>query len=290
MRLLLLSSLATVACSGPVSGPEPERPMSATLLPTASPLGLSGLTTDPAGNVWAIPERTREVIKLASHHGIAIEERVGLIGVPVGLETESITWLGGSIIAIGTEAAGDRSSDLILLATRANDNFVVTDSLSLSYAPWETVGVDNEGIEGICAAGGFLFAAGEVVLETESGPAAPLGIFNLGTRQWTHTTIALTSTSGKIAGLDCRQTDPSSGVVELVAIERHFDVRRVLSMTVSSEPPATSNLRIASDVSEAISDNIEGITFGDRSWLLVTDNYFRGRQDGPGKLIAVRGN
>lgn len=286
MRRCIPLVLAFAGCAGP---PQTARSAtSARLLPADSPVGLSGLTTDPFGTLWAIPERSREIVALQRRGDVVtVGSRLRLVGVPDELETESITWLGGSLVALGTEAAGTRPRDLILIAQRVRDRFAVTDSLILEYAPWGVSGIDNEGIEGLCAAGGQLFAAGEVVLESSEGPYAPLGIFDLGTRTWTHTKLPLTSSTGKIAGLDCRERD---GAVELIAIERHFDVRRVLAATITRDPPLVTGQRIAADVSDVIGDNVEGITFGSGEWLMITDNHFKNRRDGPGKLVAVRGN
>lgn len=285
-----------------------------------APDGLSGLARDIDGRLWAVSETSHQLVVLDVLSRLP-SRALDIHGVPAGLELESIAFLDDGSLAIGTESEDDdRSSDLVLFATRAGDGFEVRSSLDVPYGLWDLHSASDEGIEAICAADGLLVVASETVIEDDSGRTAPLGIYDLESGTWRAARLPLTSLEGKISGLACRSTGlgEDSGDradIEFIAIERHFNVRRGLRWTMANDVAAgpgdqalTMAPTIFFDISQDSADNLEGIEWigpeigpgighvlghalghgtSHEAVAMVTDNYFRSERSGLGKLLMV---
>jgi hypothetical protein len=246
--------------------------------------GLSGLTTAGDGTLWAVAESTRALVALVPGAAARI---VDLEGVPDGLDTESIAWIDGSRFALGTESMDEtRAADLVLFVDVGADRARVIDTIELPYAALAVAPQENRGIEGLCHAGGVLVAAMENVIEGDGSPPrrfAPLALRVRG--EWTVTRAALTTETGKLSGLVCRSR---SGVVEVLAIERHYEVMRVLRYAVEPGDDVIEAV-VARDLRGRLDGdpNLEGITVDAAGGVvLVVDNHY-GERTGPNELVRA---
>jgi len=252
--------------------------------------GLSGLAFDAAGALWAVAERGGALVSVMPGEPRARTQRK-VIGIPEGLDLESVDFLDDGRVVFGTESDDDdREADILLFADIDGDEVRVTDTLAMSYKAWDQACEGNQGIEAVCAASGRVVALGESQLPVTEQRQAPLGVYDLAAKTWSTYRLALTSDRGKIAGATCRATP---GGLEILALERHFGVRRVLRWTVPLEAAAKRNdapirPEIAYDFTELSEDNPEGIDWlPDGKLVVVTDNQSGRVVKGDGKLLVL---
>lgn len=281
---------------GPVASPVP-RPIEAvrTVIHAPGVTGLSDLTADDDGNLWSIAERYRALVRMAADGSGG--EVIPLAGVPDSLDVEGAAWLGGDRIALATEADGpDRDGDLILFARVIGRRVVVERSARLSYSLWPLRPRGNQGIEGLCRAGGSLVAAVESVIGGGDRRLAPIAIYDLASGSWTPSLVRLTSATGKIAGLSCRlRGDGAAATIDVMAVERHFEVARLIRFEVpvgraKPGPPAVVTPVLVTDLAPLLvrEENFEGLVWdGDRSFALVVDNDWA-VVSGPNLLVRAR--
>lgn len=252
--------------------------------------GLSGLTTDGDGTLWALPERDRQLVAIRDERVTRVVSFDGALG---DLDAEALTWLGGARFAIGTESDdATRLTDRIFVVEVAGERANVIDELDLPYAAIGAVPDPDDGLEGLCHVDGELIAAVEHVLEADGERFAACGRVTLeGARQWRPFRVRLTTDVGKISDLACR---PGVGGVEVLAIERglhdHRWVARVIRFVV---PPASDGAVL---VAEEVFDldgwtvdrpNPEGITVdGAGDIWMVVDNHYHVRT-GPNELLHI---
>ena len=240
--------------------------------------GLSDLARDANGRVWAVPERDRVLLRLDLQKATPAVDAppIPIDGVTQGTDTEALTWLDANTVAFGTETHEDkRDHDDVLFATRQKDRLVVQNTIPLPYALWDMVGHTNDGIEGLCNAGGRLLASVETVgLTADQKRFAPLGRLELGRNTWTPLRLLLTSRTGKISALACRLDDRDQ--LEVVAIERHYGIARLLHFFVPRDgKPQDIIPTVLLDLGQAIRvlPNFEGIAWTPEGGLwLITDN------------------
>lgn len=260
---------------------------------TGSYGGLSDLTTDARGHFWSIPERERVLLRLhleGPQPGVDAPP-IPIDGIADNLDTESLTWLSDDKFAIGTETqSARRSSDDILLVTVQGDKATVTNRITLPYALWGMSAANNQGIEGLCYAGGHLIAAGESVGHTPDGQRfAPLGRYDPSKNAWMPFSLLLTSSTGKISALACRQ-NPADSKMTVLAIERHFGVAKLLRFSL---PLAGEGSAITPEVLVDFARVIEGLpNYEGVGWSLQGDIYMltdnrMGVEMGPTEGILV---
>ena len=108
--------------------------------------------------------------------------------------------------------------------------------------------------------------------------------------------LALTSETGKISGLDCRAR---GGVIEAIAVERHFEVSRLLAFTLPEGGSALEKQekddkpiepRVIADLAGFTNGgkrNFEGVVWIDeRRAALIVDNQYRG-VTGPNEIVWI---
>jgi hypothetical protein len=208
---------------------------------------------------------------------------VPIEGIPRGLELEAVTSMGSGRFAVGTEAANaDRPSDKIFLVQVSGTRAHVDDVIDLPYSGLPIAATANHGIEGLCWADGHLFAAFEQPLVSPAGRFAVLVHRNPSGHLHT-STLALTTATGKVSGLDCRLTTDGADVI---AIERHFGVRRVLAFAYSFARAAASKPRVVRDLNNVLPANAnpEGIAWDGAAFVVILDNHYRVRT-GPCELL-----
>lgn len=278
----------------------------ATLAPVATGAlqGLSDLTTtandDGSLTLWALPEQQRFLAPLDAGQPTRPYLLPGarpIRDIDDAYDTESVTSLGAGRFAVGTETmeAGRASDIIFVLAGDSNASgaggvqsaqpLVVAQAIAMPYALWPGFRASgNEGIEGLCHAGGQLLASSESPGRLADGSRfAPLGLYDMVRDTWRPMALALTLPTGRIAALQCRIVPERPEFIEVLAIERHFGVGRLLHAWVprhvSGAPPAEV-LRITPTVLADLSQLLQPIVnFEGAAWLpsgrvaLVTDNH-----------------
>jgi hypothetical protein len=297
-RLVLASAaLFPLAChsrSSPVPAGDGGVPRQILVTGTDA-VGLSSLAVGPSGGLFTMTERKPLLIEV-SPSGAKVRETM-VSGVPEGLDFESLAWLSGESFAIGTEGGCSKSgADRILLATRDGDAARVTRTLDVPLADFQASCDEGHGIEGLCAASGKLVAAIEAPIDGEGSQRyAPIERIDPETGDRAAFRLSLTSTKdekGKISGLDCRPR--GDDLIEVLAIERHFEVSRILSFTIPLKGPGNASPiepRVLVDLAPHSNDgkrNFEAIVWKDDGHaLLIVDNQYGEKVSGPNELLEV---
>lgn len=282
--LLALATVVSIACTPPLPG----NPLH---LETETP-GLSGLAFGPDGSLWAIPEESRELLRIDRDTGAVTAFPIE--GMPAGLEAEALSYRGDGHFVVGTETDGESRShdELIVLAFDGRVARVV-EQYQCRYDMWGIHGSGNRGIEGLCTVATGVVVAAEVAGSREGRRYAPLA-WRTDDGQWGAYRVWLSSETGKLAGIACR--DRSDGGADVVAVERHYEVTRILGFElppprpgepVAIQPKVLRNLD-GWVRSLEMQPNFEGIVWleDDRVALLV-DNQYRGQRTGPSELWFV---
>lgn len=279
--------------------------------------GISDLAVAKSGNqitYWLIPERQRGILALSGDdvaRGVAgsVARPVGstqiwptvpvvtsIRGVPQGLDTEAFAFAAPDRWLMGTESGGSqRTHDAILVVEPRGTQGQVTGQIDVPWDLWGLRANSNEGIEGLCSVGNTVLFAGETVGHLPNGARfAPLGRRGAQDDAWTPLFLQLTSQTGKISGLACRtQENLGDGpkLIEVVAIERHYRVSRILRFVV----PFDGGERAIIEPTDSFDltnwldplPNYEGIAWlGDDALLLISDNSMAVRS-GPTEALVV---
>jgi hypothetical protein len=287
MRLAVaLIPLALCACEEKRGNRAPiDREAAAALFeetPIDAPPGMSDLTIDEHGVLWSISERDRIVLEIQLGKPTV---RHKLQGVTLGLDTEAILALGGGRFAIGVEG-GMAPAAGILMAELRGDDVVVTSTRGLLDKDLGIALTINHGIEALCGRDGELLAAAESVGTLPDGRRwAP--IVRLRGDELHASRLYLTTKKGKISAMYCTVAD--DGTAQVVAIERHFGVVRLLSFTVGRDSVDITPT-VDLDLFPTLHDhfNLEGITkLADGRIVLINDNQNK-RAEGPTQLFVFR--
>jgi hypothetical protein len=271
MKWLVAGALvagALVACSGRHPGKLDEtkaKQLFDVVQLADAPPGVSDLTLDDKGTIWAIAERDRVVLELTTPI-----KKHSLDGVDAGLDTEAVTWLGDNHFALGIEATHAPVA-AIAFADLEGDHVVVKKTRTLTSAELGVEITTNHGIEALCGRDDELLAATESV-----------GKFGDGTR-WAALVrvhgdeldvakLHLTTDVGKISALTCKFSD--DGTADVLAIERHYGVSRILHF-VAKRGDADITPEVVLDLAPVLHDslNLEGIVrLPDGRIVTVNDN------------------
>jgi hypothetical protein len=283
---LLLVMLA--ACGGTAErGPQPQQPAHAPAfieVPLATAPGLSGLATDESGALWTVAERARTAYRITLDAALhPTVDPYPIEGGHNGYDLEAIAVLGGGAFAFGTE--NQRSGvATIQLAMQRGHTLAITNTITITD---QDVGVPldaNHGAEGVCGVGSTVIAALES-WSTEPHRWAPVLRIIDGVVVRAHR-LSLTSATGRISSLDC--TIDADGTVHALAIERHFEVMRVLAFTLPRDAPETIQPTVILDVGAELNGkaNLEGIArLADGRLVAVVDNQWK-TIEGESRLIV----
>lgn len=216
-------------------------------------------------------------------------DRLPVVGCPPKTDLEALTWIGDGRFAVGTETQeAGRSRDALLYGRVEGDRFVLGSADTCDYGLWGLTASDNHGIEGLCHVDGFLILATELIDEQRDRRWAPLAMLDLKTQTWTAHRVGLTSKTGKLAALDCRMVD---GDIVALAVERHFEVSRLIRFEVPRSGPAGwIEPRVVADLAALIEPlpNFEGLVWeADGSAVLLTDNKYRGMASDPSRVFSI---
>ena len=276
-RLIALAILG--GCGG--GGGEP-RPAGEIVLELATEPGLSGLSLAPDGALWTVAERSRTAYRIVlDGDRIGTLETIAIEGLPEDLDIEAIEAGDFGPFWLGTEGNGTASAQ-VWIADLAGGVMTVRPEPD-ALVPDRRVVEPNHGVEGLCFDGG----AGAVALETaidEGGRRlGQLGLVRgAGPGEPRH--VILTSKTGKISGIDCTRFEDG---VEILAIERHFEVTRIIRFRLSSLT-APAKPEVVYDLARmAKGRNFEGLArLPDGRIALVTDNQWK-TIDGPSQLVLL---
>lgn len=245
--------------------------------PIGGALGLSGLARTPDGVFWAVPERDRFMLRIPPH---GLPEKIPITGAAKGLDLESLAWVGGATLAVGTESTeADRLTDVIYFGLISSTGIELKPRFVFDYGAFSTRAPRNVGVEALCAAEGRLIAGNEIALELRGRRVAPLMVFDLASGESKRYAVALTSKTGKLAGMCCRPT-PEHDAIEALAIERHFGVSVIIRFII---PLIDKDQALPSEVVFDFGTrlnpppNFEGIEWiSDDEVILVSDNQYGG--------------
>jgi hypothetical protein len=293
--------LAAAACGASGAPREPGPALPAAIdgvrryqLDVPGVTGLSDLTRDGEGRLWAVAERSRSVLRI-DRPG-AKPTVLGIAGVPDELDVEGIAWLDGGRFALATESnAGLRRTDALFLAAIEGSVLRVQERRDLDYHLWPLDPIGNQGVEGVCRAGGELVLAIETVMATGDDRFAPIAVHDLATGAWTPYRVRLTTRTGKLSAVACLPSRATGGAIDVLAIERHFDVARLLRFTVppprgKDAPRTPLEPVVAVDLGPILTtqENFEGLVWdGRRAFSLIVDNDWT-HITGPNLLVTAR--
>lgn len=278
--------LALVGCREPGVDAERARGVFARVTVETAP-GLSGLAADERGGLWAVAERAALAYRITLDASLApTVERFPIDELPPGTDLEGIAVLDDTHVAFGTEErlAGGAT---VLVARREDGRLRVTDAIVISMMSLGVELLQNHGAEGVCGSGDTIVAAIEAVGVVGGRRWAPIVRIVRGVPVRTHR-LWLTTKTGKVSGLDCRIAP--DGTITVWAIERHFEVTKVLTFTL---PPVGAGRdevtpAIAHDLGPVLRGalNLEGIArLPDGRLVAVTDNQWK-TISGPSELLV----
>ncbi|MEM6531189.1 MAG: esterase-like activity of phytase family protein [Myxococcota bacterium] len=274
---LSIFTLAWLCASCEARLPEPPSPTSVAMLEGNSLAGLSGLAIDDGGALWAVPERKPALIQLRTTGAVLEPVKVVPIdGAPEGYDLESISYHNGRFY-IGTEhLRPDREDDPILVVRVAGKRAKVERTLSFRYAPWGIKASRNHGVEGICATKDYIVGAAEIGLGT-TNRRAPVAVLERKSGKLVQAyEVPLTSETGKLSSLECNVRD---GSVDLIAVERHYGVARLLVAKLPLDGKSkTAEVGVFADLSTRLNPlpNLEGIARDQNGvFYAVSDNQGR---------------
>lgn len=294
MRGLFLALLLG-ACRTPDSPTTPIEAPTAVLrarvrLDVGRVTGLSGMATDDSGRLWAVPERRRVLLALRQVDSRTFERvaQQPIAGIADGVDTEALAWLGENRFALGTETQRPRrSQDDILIAETGPSSVTITGRITFSYRPWGLRAEVNRGIEGLCHSGGKLLVAVETVARVGNERWGPVGLFELANERWSHYRLRLRTPTGKLSSLACRER---GSALEVLAVERHYGVSRLLRFVVGRDGEAQDIVPTeVADLGALIEGvpNMEGVGWMPDGGVAILVDNDTGGVTGPTEIILI---
>lgn len=258
-------------------------------------LGVSGLAVD-GEDLLVVTEREQRFMRLSptpdgAYRAVAAKP---VLGVKEARDLEALARLGPGRYAIGTETDGRRKKDKVHFLVESESALTSTRSVTLRSKKLFGLRLkDNQGIEGLCAAGGYLVAGLETVREDEAGGRfAPVAVLSPGGEAFAPAWVRLLTPTGKLSSLSCRRA--GEGLVVL-GIERHYGVMRVIRFLLPLQPAgevveAEPYVDLEAAYRALGEPNFEGLDrLEDGRLVLVSDNDHGGRT-GPTVILIVPGS
>ncbi len=261
----------------------------------ASDPGLSDLALAPDGSLWTVAERGQAAFRIVlDGDRLGSLERVAITGLPAGVDLEAIDVLEGGGLILGTEGHDVGAAGVWLASPAADGSMTATALLAIDGARLGLTVQANHGVEGVCALAGPLtvVAAIETVEEQGGVRLAPVLVQQLDTpgarpMPALHR-VRLTSPTGKLSAIDCTPSPRGDGV-DVIAIERHFEVTRIVGFHLPARPGAAPvEATVVLDLATmARGRNFEGLArLADGRLALVVDNQWK-TIDGPSVLVLI---
>ena len=246
-----------------------------------TPPGISDLTLDDRGHVWAIAERDRIAVEMQPDGTQLVRHAID--GIPDGLDTEGLAFLGDGTFVVGTEGAHEATASLVFVELRG-DRLVATRTRELTSVELGVTLTVNHGVEAVCGHGDEVIAAIESVGD-DGARWAPL--VHLRGDAMTVGKLRLTSDVGKISALACNFRP--DGSVDLRAIERHYKVSRILHGTLAAGASDVAPA-VELDLEPVLHDtlNLEGLVVLPGGKLEAVNDNQGSRVAGPTELLRFR--
>jgi hypothetical protein len=277
-----------------VPGDLAERGLFRIPLATGDAHGLSGLTVADDGALWTIAERSRAAFRIeldvaSTPPRVRSLRRWPVVGLPRGAELESIGTLPGGAFLVGTE--GGKGVHAFRLEPAGERLEVRGEPLALGARELGVRAGGNHGLEGACAVPGLTVLAVEATGSDRAGRWAPVITIADGGAPVVHR-LRLTSGSGKLSALDCWRDGDR---VRVLALERHFEVTRILAFELSAADDDDGGPRGGSAITPTLVRDLEPVLHGalnleglvrlpDGHLLAVVDNQYGGLS-GPDELV-----
>lgn len=297
-RRVLLALLGLLLLSGcPRKGP--DRPAvvqgpgyRAVTLHDPELLGVSGLAVE-GEDLLVVTEHQQRFLRLSptpdGAYRVAANKPV--LGVKEARDLEAIARLGPGRYAIGTETDGRRKKDRVHFLVESEDALTSTRSVSLRSKKLFGLRIkDNQGIEGLCAADGYLVAGLETVKVDESGGRfAPVAVLPPGGELFAPAWVRLLTPTGKLSSLSCRRAEDD---LEVLGIERHFGVMRVIRFRLPLRPTGeVVEAELYADLEAAYrtlgEPNFEGLERLEGGRLVLVSDNDHGGRTGPTVILVV---
>ncbi|MCK5688199.1 esterase-like activity of phytase family protein [Myxococcota bacterium] len=289
--LIIGASLMALGACSTKSPEEPDtKPVSAWAIETISismndVMGLSGVSRDSEGRLWAIAERDPRIL-IFSPDGKSIQKTLSVQGVPEGSDTEAIVLLSDKTALVGTESMKEaRTYEELFLSEIDSETLKLNKKIELPYAAFGVTGTPNHGIEGLCLAGEHILVASETIIEEGGARYAPLWILNQKELKPRAIKLRLQTKTGKISALYCEKEGDE---ILLYAIERDYGVGRILKAKFK-----VNAKRIEPEVVTSLETlikslpNCEGILpMKNGDFYLLVDNH-TGKKTGPNQWLRL---
>jgi hypothetical protein len=239
-----------------------------------APPGMSDLTIDDRGVLWGIAERQRQILEIDVRKQPVMTIVHELEGIAKGVDTEAILWLGQDKFMLGVEGANGPWAALVTAELRG-DMLVATATRELVDSQVGVTLTANHGVEALCGREGELLAAIESVGKNTISGKRWAPVVRLRGDTIHAAKLWLTTATGKISAMSCTMAD--DGTAQVIAIERHFGVARILRFSIGrSDLEITPTVDL--DLHPIIHDdfNLEGIArLPDGRIVMINDNQGR---------------
>lgn len=283
MRALVravVASTALVACGSAPMHATPRTGFEVLEVDTAN--GLSGLARGADGTLWTVAERAHRAYRISLGGREASTIAVDVENVPLGVDLESIAMLSGDRVAFGTEGKA-LGATMVLIGEQRDRTIQIIQSIAI---PDATLGLTTagHGVEGLCGRGDTLIAALEATGTRDGRRYAPLVWIESGVVTRVQA-VWLTSETGKLSSLEC---DLDAQPPTAWAVERHFEVTRILELELSAYADSIEPTVLVDLTAEVAGlRNLEGITrLDDGRFVAIVDNQFR-TITGPNELLIL---
>lgn len=237
------------------------------LVEIATPPGISDLTLDDKGHLWAIAERDRVAVELTPDGKVLANHEVN---IPAGVDTEALAFLGPGQFAIGTEGEDVPTASIVWMKLDDHGDLQQLRERQLTDADLGVTLTENHGVEAVCGHGDDVLAAIETVGKDADGRYAPL--VHLRGEAMHVGKLRLTSDVGKISALACAWKP--DGSVDIRAVERHYKVSRIVHGTLAAgatDVAPTVELDLEPTLHDSL--NVEGLAvLPDGKLVTVNDN------------------
>jgi hypothetical protein len=280
--------LAALAVGCPSGGRDADPPAPVGSEPTRQRLevgelsGLSGLAREADGTLYVVPERARELVSIAPDGAI---RRRPIVGIPDGVDLESVAIVGPGQLAFGGERPRRTETELtIYLASLEDDSVVAGDTIPIDRAMFGIEARPNQGLEGLCSVDGELIAAIETAIEDDLERRAAIAVRGPD-GGWRGYQMRLSSATGKVSALACRRAGDG---VELFVVERHFSILRILRGRLDGGEVALSTSIRLDQFADQTELNLEGVEIDGDDLVFVNDNHY-GRVQGENELLRLAG-
>lgn len=242
-------------------------------------IGISGSCWDGSAR-WLVAERRERMLRVDRQGRV---ESIPIEGLPPAHDLEGLACGSDGTFYVSTETRDvGRTQDRVLVVEVSEGVARVVDTLIFHYPAPMKAG-EGHGLEGLCIAGDWLIAAGEIQRTNSAGVRqAPILRQRLGEPDTFIHWVNLTSRTGKVSALDCRER---GGIIEMFAIERDFEIHRILQFELGDSP---SKIDTMVDLAPVLgeTENIESIIVepDGRVWL-SNDNQYKTITDPTAEVI-----